>query len=474
MTPSARIEAAIEILDALETSALPADRFIRDWFRRRRYAGSKDRAAVAERVFEILRHRGSYAWRMGSSAPRSLAIASLLRDGESAESIEVLFNGESYGPAALSEEERASLLSVPQVEPPLAARGEFPEWLEPELLRAFGPALLDEMIGLQSRASIDLRVNTLKAKRKEVLSALGNEGFDAKPTPFAPFGIRIAAGSGAAALGRSKLFERGAFEFQDEAAQIAVLLVGARPGMRVLDLAAGAGGKSLALAAAMRNQGEIVASDIDAGRLAQIAQRAERAGVSIITSKYPLPHEGGGEGKGEGVAKPSRTPSPQPSPPLRGGEGVTEFDRVLVDAPCSGTGTWRRQPELRWRLTPERLESLQKTQDSLLDDGASHTRPSGRLIYATCSILPCENEDRIAAFLSRHPDFAIRPAREVWAEPAGTDPPPGLGETFRATPLSTGTDGFFVAILERNVEGGNLRSASPLVGEAVSGRASDR
>src|ERR1051326_6129676 len=449
MTPSARIEAAIEILDALETSALPADRFIRDWFRRRRYAGSKDRAAVAERVFEILRHRGSYAWRMGSSAPRSLAIASLLRGG-------------------VSEEERASLLSVPQVEPPLAARGEFPEWLEPELLRAFGPALLDEMIGLQSRASIDLRVNTLKAKRKEVLSALGNEGFDAKPTPFAPFGIRIAAGSGAAALGRSKLFERGAFEFQDEAAQIAALLVGARPGMRVLDLAAGAGGKSLALAAAMRNQGEIVASDIDAGRLAQIAQRAERAGVSIITSKYPLPHEGGGE------AKPSRTPSPQPSPPLRGGEGVTEFDRVLVDAPCSGTGTWRRQPELRWRLTPERLESLQKTQDSLLDDGASHTRPSGRLIYATCSILPCENEDRIAAFLSRHPDFAIRPAREVWAEPAGTDPPPGLGETFRATPLSTGTDGFFVAILERNVEGGNLRSASPLVGEAVSGRASDR
>jgi 16S rRNA (cytosine967-C5)-methyltransferase len=418
MTPSARLEAAIEILGALETTALPADRFIRDWFRRRRYAGSKDRAAVAERVFDILRHRGSYAWRMRSAAPRSLAMASLLRDGESAESIQALFRGESYGPAALSEEERARLLPPPEGEPPLAARGEFPEWLEPELLRAFGADLLDEMVALQSRASIDLRVNSLKAERTDVLSALGNEGFDAQQTPFAPFGIRIAAGAGAAALGRSKLFEAGAFEFQDEAAQIAALLVGAKPGMRALDLAAGAGGKSLALAAAMRNQGEIVAGDIDAGRLAQIGPRAERAGVTII-----LP---------------------------RPGAAGEVFDRVLVDAPCSGTGTWRRQPELRWRLTPERLAALQKTQDSLLEDGARHTRPGGRLISATCSILPSENEDRIAVFLARHPDFAIRPAREVWAESVGTDPPPGLGDIFRATPLKDGMDGFFTAVLERH------------------------
>jgi 16S rRNA (cytosine967-C5)-methyltransferase len=417
MTPSARIEAAIEILGALDNTALPADRFIRDWFRRRRYAGSKDRAAVAERVFDILRHRGSYAWRMGSEAPRSLAIASLLRDGESAESIQSLFSGEGYGPAALSEEERASLLSPPEGEPPLAARGEYPLWLEQELFRAFGSDLLDEMVALQSRASIDLRVNTLKAERTDVLFALRNEGFDAKPTPFAPFGIRIAAGAGAAALSRSKLFEQGVFEFQDEAAQIAALLVGAKPDLRVLDLAAGAGGKALALAAAMRNQGEIVASDIDEGRLAQIGPRAERAGVAII---LPRPRAAG-----------------------------ELFDRVLVDAPCSGTGTWRRQPELRWRLTPERLDSLQKTQDSLLDDGARHTKPGGRLIYATCSILPCENEDRIAAFLERHPDFAIRPVRDVWTESLGTATPPGMGEVFRATPFRDGMDGFFTAVLER-------------------------
>lgn len=417
MTPSARIQAAIEILDALESTAMPADRFIRDWFRRRRYAGSKDRAAVAERVFEILRHRASYAWRMGSEAPRSLAIASLLRDGESAESIQALFSGEGYGPAALSDDERANLLSPPKGEPPLAARGEFPEWLEPDLARAFGARLLVETIALQSRASIDLRVNSLKAGRAEVLAALQKDGYDAEPTPFAPHGIRIAAGAGAAALSRGKLFEAGAFEFQDEAAQIAALLVGAKPGTAVLDLAAGAGGKSLALAAAMRNEGEIVASDIDEGRLAQIGPRAERGGVTII-----LP---------------------------RPGAAGEVFDRVLVDAPCSGTGTWRRQPELRWRLTPERLASLQKTQDELLDEGARHTRPRGRLIHATCSILPSENEDRIAALLDRHPDFAIRPARDVWAESVGTAAPPGMGEFFKATPLRDGMDGFFAAILER-------------------------
>jgi len=417
MTPSARIEAAIEILGALETSALPADRFIRDWFRRRRYAGSKDRAAVAERVFDILRHRGSYAWRMRGETPRALAIASLLRGGESAESIEALFNGVSYGPGALSEGERASLLSPPDGEPPIAARGEFPAWLGPELIRAFGSDLLEEMVAQQSRASIDLRVNTLKAERADVLTALRNEGYDAALTPFAPHGIRIAAGPAAAALSRSTLFEAGAFEFQDEAAQIAALLVGAKPGTTVLDLAAGAGGKSLALAAAMENQGEIVASDIDARRLAQIAQRAERAGAIII-----LPR------------------------PAAAGE---MFDRVLVDAPCSGTGTWRRQPELRWRLTPERLHSLQTIQDSLLDEGARRTKPGGRLIYATCSILPSENEERIDSFIARHPDFAIRPASEIWAESVGSDPPPGLGEVFRATPLRDGMDGFFAAILAR-------------------------
>ncbi len=415
MTPAARVRAAIEILQDFETTASPADRFLRDWFRRRRYAGSKDRAAIAERVFDVLRHRNSFAWRMQSETPRALVIASLLSEGQTRDSITALFRGDGYGPPPLSASEIDATNSPPRGEPPLHVQGEYPPWLEPELRRAFGERLLGEMRALQSRASIDLRVNALKANRTDVLKELRVEGYDANPTRYSPFAIRVPAG--VSGLEKTKLFTSGAFELQDEASQIAALLVGAKPGMRVLDLAAGAGGKALALAAQMRNEGEIVARDIDERRLAQIWDRAKRAGVTIILPRSP--------------------------------NGML-FDRVLIDAPCSGTGTWRRQPELRWRLTPERLEALKKTQSHLLDDGARQTRPGGRLIYAICSLLPCESEDQITTFLERHPDFAIRPARGVWAESTKTEPPPGMDQFFRATPFTTGTDGFFAAVLARS------------------------
>jgi 16S rRNA (cytosine967-C5)-methyltransferase len=422
MTPAARVQAAIEILQELETTTLPADRFVRDWFRRRRYAGSKDRAAVAEHVFDVLRHRNSFAWGMGSEAPHSLVIASLLRGGETPDSICKLFSGEGYGPPPLSDAEFRALNSPPRGEPPLYVQGEYPEFLEAALKRAFGDYLRDEMFAMRQRAPIDLRVNTLKENRSEVLQRLCAEGYDASAARNSPFAIRVPAG--ASGLEKTELFMSGAFEVQDEAAQIAALLVDAKPGMRVLDLAAGAGGKSLAIAAQMRNEGEILAFDDNPARLKPLTERTARAGATSIT----IAGTRGGPKWGNG-----------------------KFDRVLIDAPCSGTGTWRRQPELRWRLTPERLQSLQKTQASLLEDGARHTNPGGRLIYATCSLLPSENEDQIAAFLERHPDFTIKPAREVWAESIGTEPPPGMEQFFRATPLSTGTDGFFAAILERHI-----------------------
>ncbi len=418
MTPAARLQAAIEVLDALNATAMPADRFIRDWFRQRRYAGSKDRAAVAERVFDVLRHRSAYAWRMQSENSRTLAIASLLHRGQSLDSIRALFGGEAYGPPPLTEAELHAIEAPPSGETPTHVKGEYPQWLEPELRRGLGDSLLDEMMALQSRATIDLRVNALTSNRDEVLQQLRSEGYDASTTRYSPFGIRIPAG--ASGLEKTRLFRAGALELQDEASQIAALLVNAKPGMRVLDLAAGGGGKSLALAAQMRNQGEIVASDIDAGRLRQLAVRAGRAGLTIIHSLS-----------------------------AGGGEGISLFDRVLVDAPCSGTGTWRRQPELRWRLTQERLEALKKAQARLLEEGARHTKPGGCLIYATCSILPSENDDQITAFLERHSGFTIRAARDVWTESIGTERPPGMDQFFRATPLTTGTDGFFTAILER-------------------------
>jgi 16S rRNA (cytosine967-C5)-methyltransferase len=414
MTPAARIQAAIDILQSLEATQKPADRFLRDWFRARRYAGSKDRAAISERVFQVFRHRASFAWRMQSESPRALALAALLGDGDTPDTIAGLFDGQGYGPGPLTEDERIALAAPERPDPPANVRGEFPSFLEPELTRAFGTGLIAETSAFTGRAAIDLRINTLKAERDDVLAQLKGEGFDAAPTPYAPDGIRIASGAATAQLSRHTLYLGGAIEFQDEAAQIAAFLCNARPGQRVLDLAAGAGGKSLALAAAMQNEGEIAACDIRAAALEELRDRATRAGARIIRTANNPPKQ--------------------------------NFDIVLVDAPCSGTGTWRRQPELKWRLTPARLLELVRTQDELLAQAAQRTAPGGHLIYATCSVLPLENEDRVAEFLKTTEGFSPVPALKAWS---GGKIPPGLGDTFRASPAKTGTDGFFTAILER-------------------------
>ena len=419
MIPAARIQAAIEVLAGLDETAQAADRYLREWFRARRYAGSKDRAAVTMRVYDVLRRRGSYAWRMGAENSRGLVIASLLREGKSAGEVEALFTGEGYGPPLLNDEERRAILAAPQ-DPPSHVRGDYPQWLEPELTRAFGNRVVDEMQAMQMRAPVDLRVNSLRAERTVLLTGLAALDIKASPTPYSPWGIRIEAAEGLSSLQHSQFFQTGAFEFQDEASQIAALLCAAKPGQRVLDLAAGGGGKSLALAAAMANRGEILAFDDKPERLREAGPRARRAGATII-----------------GIAQ------------VRGGPQWSKgkFDIVLVDAPCSGTGTWRRNPELKWRLTPERLQALIAVQTSLIDDGARHTAPGGRLIYATCSLLPAENEDAIEAFLARNNQFTRLDAGEIWGR-QGLAPPPGMGREFRASPLSTGTDGFFAAVLQ--------------------------
>ncbi|MDE1939920.1 MAG: RsmB/NOP family class I SAM-dependent RNA methyltransferase [Alphaproteobacteria bacterium] len=417
MTPAARLQAAIEVLDGLAGTAQPVDRYLRDYFRMRRYAGSKDRAAVAEQVYAVMRHRSSLAWRMGSADPRALVMGAMLAEGVALDTLSGLFDGRQHHALPLTEAERAVIAVPPSGDPPLPVRGEFPPFLEPELMRAFGPALQDEMLALQVRAPIDLRVNTLKAERDAVMTSLRAEGFAVEPTPYSPFGLRLPPGEGSAKLSLSPLFVDGAFEFQDEAAQIAALLCGVKSGIRVLDFAAGAGGKTLALAALMRNQGEIVAHDVDPARLRRLAPRAVRAGATIIRRVGERP-------KGA-------------------------FDVVLVDAPCTGTGTWRRQPELRWRIRPERLHSLNTLQDDLLAQGAEHTAVGGRLIYATCSLLPAENEDRVAHLLSRRPDFAALSADEIWRTVTDAPLPPGMLHVFQATPLRTGTDGFFTAVLQR-------------------------
>jgi len=409
MTPAARLQMAIEILEALETTAQPTDRFLKAWFRTRRFAGSGDRRAIAERVFSAQRHHAALAHRMGDERPRALMIAALLESGED---IEALFTG-GYGPAPLTEAERTAIATTPGPAPDWV-RGEYPAWLESELSRAFGDRLAEEMQAFIGRAPTDLRVNTLKAGREEVLQALHTQGVTATPTSYAPHGIRITGEAGN--LSETALFKSGAFEIQDEAAQIAAQFCAPTPGMRVLDLAAGAGGKSLALAAAMENRGEIVACDVRGDALVELEKRSARAGVTIIRTLH-LDHT-------------------QP---------CGAFDLVLVDAPCSGTGTWRRQPELRWRLTAARLAELTALQDRLLDRAAGLTALGGRLIYATCSILPVENQDRVVAVLARSSGFS----RLDLGQSRPINQPPGLNQDFRASPALTGMDGFYCAGLRR-------------------------
>ena len=423
MIPAARLQAAIEILDGLEQTAQPADGYLRDWGRSHRFAGAKDRAAIAERIYTVLRHRASLAWRMGSTDGRALMIASLVAEQVSGDEIARLFSGEGHAPLPLSDAERSALDKAPEDEPPDHVRGEYPRWLEPELLRTFGKDLPDEMAAMNARASVDLRVNTLRAARDDMLVGLRSLGVEAQSTPFSPVGIRIASGEGLGALQHTQFFQTGAFEFQDEASQLVTQLCTVKPGQSVLDLAAGAGGKSLALAALMHNRGEILAFDIDARRLKQLPPRARRAGATIIR----IADQRGGPAWGKG-----------------------KFDVVLVDSPCSGSGAWRRSPEQKWRLTPDRLSELSGLQSWLIDDGARHTREGGRLVYVTCSLLRCENEDVCTAFLARNAEFRLISAMEVW-NGAGfsVPPPPGVGEYFRASPHRTATDGFFACIMER-------------------------
>ena len=412
MTPAARLQMAIEILEGLNKTTQPMDRFLSAWFRIRRFAGSKDRRAIADRVFFVSRARARLGHRMGGDTPRALVIAALLESGED---IESLFSG-GYGPAPLTDSERAAIAAAPPPAPSWV-RGEYPEWLEGELVRAFGDRLPEEIAAFIPRAPVDIRVNSLKASRDDVIARLTEDGIACTPAPYAPLGIRIAGD--AANLSKSPLFESGAFEFQDEAAQIASELCSVRPDMRVLDLAAGAGGKSLAFAASMQNRGEIAACDVRGEALFELEKRAARAGATIIKT-LPLDHS-------------------QPT-------GL--FDAVFVDAPCSGSGTWRRKPEQRWRMTPAWLSALTQMQDRLLDQAAPLVRPGGRLLYATCSILPVENEDRLAAFLARHSGFTVLNLAENWAGTA----PPGLGRNFRASPAKTGTDGFYCAGLLKKTE----------------------
>ncbi|MCK9544131.1 MAG: RsmB/NOP family class I SAM-dependent RNA methyltransferase [Novosphingobium sp.] len=389
MTPGARVQAAIEVLDrviaAARNNGPPADRILSDWFRTRRYAGSKDRRAVREWVYTVIRACGE--------VPESGRAAMLLlaRDDPA---LAALFDGSRHAPAPIREGEAA------------AQAGLAPGWLMERL--AQGGVSGEAAAALLERAPLDVRVNRLR----EGAAPLPEGG---EPV-VARHGLRYPAGT---AVGHSEAFRAGVIEVQDAGSQLACEAIAAWPGETVIDLCAGAGGKTLALAAAMGNSGRIVACDVDRARLSRLAPRAERAGATNIETL---------------LLDPGRE--------METLSGWRErADAVLVDAPCSGTGTWRRNPESRWRLTPAQLARYVEAQARLLDLGAALVAPGGRLVFVTCSLLDEEGADQVSAFLARNAGWRAADPQLPAGEPRG--------EGWRLSPLRSGTDGFFIARLER-------------------------
>ena len=429
MIPAARIAAAIEVLADIEARRRPAADALKDWGLSHRFAGSKDRAAIGALVFDALRRRASSAWIMGEESPRAIMLGALREArGMSLDEVSSLCTGEGHAPPALTEIERERLAHADLSGAPVHVAGDFAEWLEPSFVAVFGEAAIAQAQALSARAPVDLRVNTLKGTREKALAALAH--LNPAPTPLSPLGLRLplSPDGRAAPLAAEPAYVKGLVEIQDEGSQLAALLGAAKPGEQVLDLCAGGGGKTLAFAAMMGNKGQIYASDSDGRRLMPIYPRLERAGARNVQVRAP-------RGKADVLAD------------LAG-----RCDLVLVDAPCTGTGTWRRNPDAKWRIRPGALEERIKEQDAALAAAARFVKPGGRILYATCSLLAEENEERLKAFLASHPDFTSASA-EVMARKAGLPElarcasPLGIG--IRLTPLANGTDGFFAGELVR-------------------------
>lgn len=423
MRDGGRLAAAIGVLSEIENRHRPVRLALKAWGDAARYAGSKDRAWVSGLVLDALRKRRSLAWRMGDDTPRAVALGALrLLWDWPLERIAEAAGEEPHGAGALTDAERATLEAPRDLaDAPADVQGDYPGWLDASMTRAFGDDRAAEGEALSHRAPVDLRVNLLKtdpARALKALTALHAEAVDLLPTALRMPALDPTARSGA--VETIPQFSKGWFEVQDLGSQIAAAAAGEVKGKQVLDLCAGGGGKTLALAAAMGNTGQIYAYDSDARRLADTIRRSDRAGVRNLQVRSPVNPE-----------------------PLKGLEGRMEV--VFIDAPCTGTGSWRRHPDTKWRLAPETLERRMADQDAVLDSGAQYVKPGGRMIYVTCSVLPEEDEDRVAAFLSRTPGFARRPATED-PKLAGHLTPDG---DLRLSPRTAGTDGFFVAVLEK-------------------------
>lgn len=427
MTPAARIQAVIELLAEVEATPRPADTLASLYFRARRFIGSKDRQAINTRFYRIMREYYRLSWWVKQSnlppTSRYMVIAALILDKEhSAASLPKIFSGEKFAPDELKPPEKrlAAALEGKKLDDPampLQQRMECPDWAFAPLQAALGDRFEEEMKVMLGTAPMDLRVNPIKAKRDEVLKQLQEDGFSVEAGKISPYSIRV---FDRPAITQHPLYQDGHIEIQDEGSQMVALVADAKPGEQVVDFCAGAGGKTLALGAAMQNKGRIIAMDVLGGRLNRAKERFRRAGLHNIETraltserdKYVKRHPG-------------------------------KFDLVLVDAPCTGVGTWRRDPDKRWRQLGPGLPALVPLQRSILESAYRMVKPGGRLVYATCSMLPDENENQVESFVRDYPEFSVRPVSEFMDVP-------GADTYLKMTPAQHDTDGFFAAVLIRS------------------------
>lgn len=427
MKPSSRIKATVEILEKIYSNTrIPMDSVVGDYMRQRRYIGSKDRNEIAERVYNMTRAHARLGWWLektgAEDTPRN-RVMTWLALGEQIDKARAkdLFDGSQYAPAKLDEKEQKRFehlagRSFDHPDMPEAVRVECPPEYEDRLRAYFGEGFEAEMTAMLLPAPLDLRVNNFSSNRGDAMASLKKDGVEVTETPYSPWGLRCTQKS---FLAKTKALTKGHVSIQDEGSQMIAYLCNAKPGMQVMDYCAGAGGKTLALAASMQKKGRIVAMDNDAKRLEKGRQRYKKSGLADIIEVRCLADE-----------KQRKWVKRQKG----------KFDIVLTDVPCTGTGTWRRNPDLRWATYGPGLDELLKTQAEILDKAATLVKTGGRLVYATCSLLPEENEHQIEAFLSRWPEFERQPLDESQ----------GLGSPYmRLTPYRHQTDGFFAAVLSR-------------------------
>ena len=439
MTPAAHIQAAIEIMEHIQSiwsadRRAPVDSLLSQYFKARRYIGSKDRGAVSELVYYCLRQGGTLEWHIEQcdrqATPRRVVMTALLFKAPTLTLSEItkLFNGTTHAPSALTEQETLMLsrcegreFTPPNM--PDAARYNYPDWMEGRLRDAFGDELPAAMAALNEQAPIDLRANLLKCgDRGDLILALDRDGHFGVPTPLSPLGVRLKK---RIAAFNTQAFKDGMFEMQDAGSQVAALLVQAKPGQKVIDFCAGAGGKTLAIAATMQNKGRILAWDTSESRLGQMGKRLARAGVSNVQTA---------------VLK------SEADPLLK--RHVGSADWVLVDAPCSGSGTWRRNPDLKWRFSGEDLQQLKDVQQRILKNAARLVKPGGRLVYVTCSIFLDENFHAVKQFLGNNSTFRVEAPGELWNKHCVARD--GIDACLLLSPHKDGTDGFFAVVLTKD------------------------